>query len=216
MKHLKLTNNHPQGKRYVIADVHGCNKTLSALVNQLKITEHDTLFFLGDYIDRGPRSNEVIEYIIDLKNRYNVYCLKGNHEEIHESATMEDWHRLKDNTGKLLPKYQTFFDEMHYYIELQDAILVHAGINFNIPNPFEDFRCMLWTSSISMKTQNNTGKPIIKGHTKKPIGLIKEQISTRGNVIYLDNGCYDRTKPFGNLCCLELRSYELFIQPYID
>jgi len=58
----------------VIADVHGCYKTLMALVAQVpKDTE---IAFVGDLIDRGPMSMEVVEFV--KSNGYK--CVKGNHE----------------------------------------------------------------------------------------------------------------------------------------
>ena len=42
-------------QRWIIPDIHGCAKTLKVLLeNMLKVTKNDELYFLGDYIDRGP------------------------------------------------------------------------------------------------------------------------------------------------------------------
>lgn len=74
---------------YVIGDVHGCLDELLLLLNQ--ITEHAKvnaskgykLVFLGDLIDRGPKSNEVIEYLRTLKiEGATKIFLMGNHEEV--------------------------------------------------------------------------------------------------------------------------------------
>ena len=49
-------------QRWIIPDIHGCTKTLSVLLeNLLKVTKHDELYFLGDYIDRGPDGKGVID-----------------------------------------------------------------------------------------------------------------------------------------------------------
>ena len=70
-------------KRWVIPDIHGCAKTVASLVNDLiKPRRFDELFFLGDYVDRGPDSKGVIDFIRELqKTKYNVTALKGNHED---------------------------------------------------------------------------------------------------------------------------------------
>ncbi len=62
--------------QYVIGDVHGEFDTLLALIEKLP-KEHE-LIFVGDLIDRGPKSKEVISYI---KNN-NIACVLGNHEEL--------------------------------------------------------------------------------------------------------------------------------------
>ena len=52
-------------KRWIIPDIHGCAKTLKVLLeNMLTVTKHDQLYFLGDYIDRGPDSKGVLDYLI--------------------------------------------------------------------------------------------------------------------------------------------------------
>ena len=54
-------------KRWVIPDVHGCVNTLKALIEeQIKPARYDELYFLGDYIDRGPDSRAVIDFIRNL------------------------------------------------------------------------------------------------------------------------------------------------------
>jgi serine/threonine protein phosphatase 1 len=71
-------------KRWVIPDIHGHFKTLKALVEeQIRPTRYDELYFLGDYIDRGPDSKGVIDYLRFLeKDEFSVTILKGNHEDI--------------------------------------------------------------------------------------------------------------------------------------
>ena len=200
-------------KQYIIPDIHGCYATLKALIEQLNLIISDEVYFLGDYIDRGLDSKKVIDYIIELKKSHKVYCLKGNHEEMYE-VDNDDRHKLKDSTGAFLPKYQQFFDELYYYIELDSAILVHAGINFNADNPFEDTDTILWHANRSMYTKNFTGKRIIRGHTEKTIEFIKSRILNRANVIPLDNRCYRNSVDFQYLCCLELSEFKLITQVF--
>ena len=69
------------GRRLVISDIHGCSKTLNALLKKINLNEKDTLYFLGDYIDRGPDSSGVLDTLIKLKKKYaNIFPLAGNHE----------------------------------------------------------------------------------------------------------------------------------------
>jgi serine/threonine protein phosphatase 1 len=71
---------------YAIGDVHGCGELLAQLLDRLEahLRAHPVtrpiLVFLGDYIDRGPDSRGVIDQLIQLKQRYEVVYLRGNHE----------------------------------------------------------------------------------------------------------------------------------------
>ena len=62
------------GRLFAISDIHGCFKTFYELiVNTIKLSKSDQLILLGDYIDRGDQSKEVIDFIIDLhKEGFNI------------------------------------------------------------------------------------------------------------------------------------------------
>src|SRR5215218_1348691 len=68
--------------RYAISDIHGCCKTFRYMVEEvLHLQASDQLFLLGDYIDRGPDSKGVIDFILELRAKgYRVETLMGNHE----------------------------------------------------------------------------------------------------------------------------------------
>ena len=65
-----------------IGDIHGEIEKLNELLNQLAPQKDDTLVFLGDYIDRGLNSKEVINCLIELSKNTNCIFLKGNHEDL--------------------------------------------------------------------------------------------------------------------------------------
>ena len=51
--------------RWVVPDIHGCLKTLKTLLEtRINLTRLDLVYFLGDYIDRGPDSKGIIDYIM--------------------------------------------------------------------------------------------------------------------------------------------------------
>ena len=79
-------------KQWVIPDIHGCVRTLRALIEQLVIpAKDDTLYFLGDFVDRGPDSKGVLDYVMGLEDQgYNIVALKGNHEEFFVKAWEEE------------------------------------------------------------------------------------------------------------------------------
>jgi serine/threonine protein phosphatase 1 len=62
---------------FAISDIHGCFKPFYELVvNTIKLKKPDQLMLLGDYVDRGTQSREVIDFILDLeKNGFNVTAL---------------------------------------------------------------------------------------------------------------------------------------------
>ncbi|MFA5814000.1 MAG: metallophosphoesterase [Bacteroidales bacterium] len=65
-----------------IGDIHGCFNAFRTLVEQkIQIKKRDKIILLGDYIDRGTHSKEVVDYIFDLQNKgFDIVPLIGNHE----------------------------------------------------------------------------------------------------------------------------------------
>ena len=88
-------------KRWVIPDIHGCSKTLQALFEQqIRPSKEDEIYFLGDYIDRGPDSKGVIDYVRQLEeDGYKVFPLRGNHEDYCLHAVQAE-HERKSFLGK--------------------------------------------------------------------------------------------------------------------
>ncbi|MDA3866883.1 MAG: metallophosphoesterase [Salinivirgaceae bacterium] len=227
----KYIKQKPNTWRYVIADIHGCAKTVKKLVEEVVVpSKSDQLFLLGDYIDRGPASGEVIDYILYLiEQGYAVYPLHGNHEEnmlddIKEygKESLEMMVRkitkcpdLLDECGSLKERYVNFMQSLPYYYEMDDCFLVHAGFDFKKPEPFQDYSAMIqfYIDNESYDTSVLNEKRMIHGHRITEIDYIEKLVNEKSQIISLDNGCayrkkhkiYDYTK-LGNLCCLELNS----------
>jgi serine/threonine protein phosphatase 1 len=74
-----------------IGDVHGCLDQLDEIVT-LASPRAETLVFLGDYVDRGSRSREVIDYLVTLKAGSGpaVIFLAGNHDSVFLRALIAD------------------------------------------------------------------------------------------------------------------------------
>lgn len=67
----------------VIGDVHGCINSLQELTERLiKNYDIEKFVFIGDLVDRGPASAEVMQYVQDLKKSYSLDLLRGNHEDM--------------------------------------------------------------------------------------------------------------------------------------
>ncbi len=67
-------------RRFVIGDIHGCAKALRTLIETIAPQPDDELVFLGDYVDRGPDSRDVVDQVIELQQQCRVVALRGNHE----------------------------------------------------------------------------------------------------------------------------------------
>ena len=64
----------------VVGDVHGCATLAAKLIDKLRDSHPDIkLLFVGDYIDRGEESRQVIELLMGMPE---VTCLMGNHERM--------------------------------------------------------------------------------------------------------------------------------------
>ena len=199
---------------FAVGDIHGCFDKLISLMDTIYIDpKQDTLLFMGDYIDRGPDSKEVVDYMIDLGRRESrVVFLKGNHEFMLDNylnrsdiltfmynggqATLDSYMRNGDQSGSdLIPlAHLEFFDHLLPYYETDDYIFVHGGLKPNIPLAEQNEWDMLWIRDEFICSDCDFGKRVIFGHTpfREPLVL--------DNKIGIDTGAV-----YGNkLTCVEL------------
>lgn len=66
-------------KVHVIGDIHGCNTALQEYLGG-DLRDDECYIFCGDYIDRGVENAEVVNFLLSIYERKNVYLLEGNHE----------------------------------------------------------------------------------------------------------------------------------------
>ena len=219
-------------RRFVIPDIHGCEQTFRRLLeNVIRLQKDDSLYLLGDFIDRGPRSKEVIDAIRQLQmDGYDILAIRGNHEEMFLKSC-NDWsyfHLWMMNGGYTTLKsfgvedaceipfpYRTFIESFPYLIKLDDFVLVHAGLNFSAPDPFVDTEAMLWSREREVVKGLIGNRRVIGGHT--PLTRKEIQRNLKGDLIMLDNGCVYKGEPgLGSLVALELDSMTLYFQENID
>lgn len=70
---------------YAISDIHGCMDELKEKMKMVDLTGNNRIVFLGDYMDYGDNSYQVLKYLKDLQEKYGVkkvIVLKGNHEQM--------------------------------------------------------------------------------------------------------------------------------------
>jgi len=207
-------------KIFAIGDIHGCYDRLKALMEKIPIDcSRDTLVFIGDYIDRGPHSVEVVDYLIHLKKRVpEVIFLKGNHEDMLEKfITGADRFTYLLNGGQqtldsyltkpvqseffpIPPDHMEFFKSLRLFYETEEFIFVHAGLRPRVPLKSQNTEDLLWIRNKFVSTKYDFGKRVIFGHTplKKPL--------VEPNKIGIDTGAV-----YGNvLTCVQLPDLVFF------
>jgi len=211
---------------WVIPDIHGCLETFRYIVeSMIKLRKDDRLFILGDFIDRGPDSKGVIDYIMELENEgFRITTLKGNHEDYlikayHEekepgffprllgkSKTRKEWIKfggdttLKsfdvNNPGSIPEHYIKWMSSLPLYAKWGKYLIVHAGFNFKNKNIFEDEHAMMWIRDYDIDPLKLNGKKIIHGHVPVDLEFIYSCLNTTAYYfIALDNGVYMTNRP---------------------
>ncbi len=199
------------GKIFAVGDIHGSYQKLKELMGKLKISyDKDTLVFLGDYIDRGEDSYQVVDYLAGLRKQHsNIVFLKGNHEEMFFNyLSGEDEITFLFNGGEQTLKAYTndkgnvsvpqahldFFNCLQLYYETDDYIFVHAGLREGIPLEHQKAEDLLWIRKSFIDSSYDFGKLVVFGHTPYTEVLIQD------NKIGIDTGAV-----YGyQLTCLEL------------
>ena len=200
---------------FFIGDIHGCSKTFRKLVTErIGIRKTDLLYCVGDYIDRGDDSKGVVDYIIELrKKNFQIFTLRGNHEQMLLDSESGDYYfslwlmNGGDRTlesfninsiDELKPVYADFFRGTEYFIETEDFIAVHAGLNFNIDDPLSDLHSMLWIRDFEVDRSYLKDKLLIHGHTPRDTGFIISQGFE--SPLNVDGGCvYKYNEGLGSL-----------------
>lgn len=220
------------GRRFAIGDIHGCSRTFrKLLLEELNIQKSDSIWCVGDYIDRGPDSKGVIDLIINLQNDgFNITALRGNHEQMMMDSTKDEIHLWlwmanggEETLGsfgitsyhEMEEKYRDFFAKTPYYVSTGDYIITHAGLNFSIDDPFTDTYSMLWRRSFEQEHEKLAGQTLIHGHT--PISLYYIEKQKGQKIINIDGGCvYKTLGKYGHLVAYDMDSGEFRAVEYAD
>lgn len=170
-----------------IGDIHGCLHSLNTLLDKI-LPWADTLVFLGDYVDRGPHSMEVVNRLISLQSTLpRMIALRGNHDDMfrrvvegHDQGiffqvggkeTLMSY-GISENTSfpaDCIPtSHRTFFDNLPLYFEDQHAIYVHAGLEPGRHLSMQRAEWCLWAREQFLHSTFHYGKPIVFGHTVFP------------------------------------------------
>ena len=225
---------------FIIGDVHGCYDTLQALMN--KLPQNAKVVFVGDIIDRGKYSKEVIKFIRD--NNYD--CVLGNHEilmidSLYQSQcgkTMEKsgWYRQcgGEDTMKSYNNTldQTFKDDLQwlntlpYYLEYKDIkttdgrylVVSHSAISDywkykDFDNKSDEFKLFIEYMVWSRDKQIYDNKDIYNVFGHT---IVSDAIVEK-YYANIDTGCvYKEHRKYGNLSCLAFPAMQVITQQNIE
>lgn len=191
---------------YAIGDVHGCYMQLQHAYDFIKRTDPDgKIVMLGDYVDRGPNSKEVV---IFLRNEMqDAIKLKGNHEDMMVDAlagldNMGNWTRnggvetlqsyghnniASAQYDDVIMDHAKWMKDLPNVAELENHIFVHAGLYPGKPLNEQYEEHLLWIRNpflLADKSAFPDGKHIVHGHTPSKYPDLKNHRSG------LDTGCF--------------------------
>lgn len=222
----------PENKKYIaIGDIHGCSKTLDALLKHLDIYNDREYIFVGDYIDRGPDSKAVVDQLLAFSQDHNCIMLQGNHEYMMLDALFHNnyagWemnggqatiNSYRDETGEaFIPEdHMQFYRDTQLFYDTPDYFFVHAGLDpdmtiiDSIADP-EQIERFIWERSHLHTYKNKWEKTVVFGHTPRPEPI------TGPNMIGIDTGCvYSRKRGLGKLTAVLLPEVTFIQQESLD
>jgi serine/threonine protein phosphatase 1 len=176
-----------------IGDIHGCLQAFDDLLAWVEPTPEDKLVLLGDYVDRGPDSRGVLDRILQLRQRLNLVCLRGNHEQMMVDAyrggrpEKKMWlsvggvealasYGVVPGSGSLdtVPREHWDFLEngLVNYHESELFIFVHATVLCGFDMNEQPDYALLW-DFLPDAMRHHSGKTVICGHTSQRSGVPK-------------------------------------------
>lgn len=189
---FKEIDTLPQ-RLFVVGDVHGCATEAELMINHLrgaeKLCKQDTLCFIGDYIDRGPESRQVVDLMLELKREFPATIfLKGNHEDMllnflgfegtnsfsylknggmltFESYGIPTPDNLEEVLRRMTPQHVEFFRTLDNYVLIGPYVLAHAGVHPLKDLYKQEYEDLFWIRDEFIQNIHNFEKTVIFGHT---------------------------------------------------
>jgi serine/threonine protein phosphatase 1 len=177
------------GRLLAIGDIHGCHIALDTLLEHLAITPSDTVVVIGDVIDRGPGTRQVIDRLLELRERCRLILLMGNHEEMFlDSLTIDEvrepwmgfggletlvsYGEHAEDTGELPADHIAFLNTGLDYFETESTVFVHASLEPGRPLAEQTAEWLRWAKLTKQELPLPTGQRVICGHTAQKNGLV--------------------------------------------
>jgi serine/threonine protein phosphatase 1 len=205
-------------RHLAIGDIHGCNTALETLIDFVELRSDDTIVFLGDYVDRGPGTAAVLDFVIDLAKKHKVIPLRGNHELMMlDSREKKSWlySWLQYGGTETLASYsdtpnsaEPFADvpEAHMnflengllsHYECDTHFFVHANADADTPLDEQPDSSLYWRRFRDPE-RHCSDKIMVCGHTIQESG----EPAYNGDAICIDTWAYGD----GWLSCLDVES----------
>ena len=200
-------------RRFVIGDIHGCGKALRTVLEAISPSHDDELIFLGDYIDRGPESRDVINQLVELRSHCRLVPLRGNHEIMLMGVTLagldpKGWlanggqatlASYGGSLSKIPSAHIEFFSMLRPYYETERQFFVHAGYVPELPLAKQDDAATYWNHlRMPPPPPHCSGKRAFVGHTPQPDGNVIDH----GHLVCVDTFCFGG----GYLTAMEIES----------
>ena len=184
----------------VIGDIHGCFAELQALLDAAGLAQGDAIIALGDIVDRGPETPQVIEF---FRSQKNAVSLLGNHERKHIRAFHGELQPAlsqrisRQQLAEGYPAAVAFMKTCPLYLELEHAVLAHGYLEPGIPLDAQRHTVLCGTMSGDHYLQSNYdrpwyelwdgGRPAIVGH----LDFLRsgQPFIYQDRVFGLDTGC---------------------------
>lgn len=191
---------------YVFPDLHGRLDHLHAAlkaVHEDGAADGDTMVFLGDYIDRGPESAQLVKRLRELQEaRERVICLSGNHEVMMMGGLSEggEWLTgwLLNGGGTTVTSYTdaqgiiddkamaedcAWFASLPTYHEDARRVYVHAGVEAAVELVDQPVQTLHWKRYETLDGRGWMDKHVVHGHDADETGP-----KTIGNRTACDTG----------------------------
>ncbi len=197
---------------FAIGDIHGCFAELRLLLDicakNARNVEHDVVL-LGDYVDRGPASDEVIAFLKheQMVGSLPLRCLQGNHDQMlcaaaNPSRTDVDLMRWWKNGGdatlaaygiddpsEVPAAHLDWLRSLPICLHENDRFFVHAGVRPGLPLDGQSEHDMLWIREPFLSSAIWHGALVVHGHTPTANGVP----DVRANRVNVDTGaCFGR------------------------
>lgn len=184
------------GRLIGISDIHGEYDKLCSVLNKVAPQKEDTIIFMGDYIDRGAKSREVVDKIIDMQNICKCEYLIGSHEYALLHAKTDDYYdylfwnyggiqtaESYGNFENIFKVHGDFFKSLKFYHIIDNYLFIHAGVRPDISLENQNNVDMVYIRSEFYNKKHNLPYKIIFGHTEFDKPRIQD------DKICIDTGC---------------------------
>lgn len=201
----------------VLGDIHGCSKALETLAQFVPFEPDDMIITLGDYVDRGPDSRGVLNWLIERYRQDRLIPLRGNHEimmlQARDSSQAFTYWRMYGGDATLASygheggevslrdvpdEHWDFMEyELYDWYETHHHFFVHANVVPELPLDAQPDLRLFW-EPFDHAPPHCSGKIMICGHTAQKTG---EPINI-GHAICIDTWVYGA----GWLTCLDFET----------